>query len=311
MVNPAPGGGSLVQVLEAQLATASATEKTHDYTWQATSGAGGRNAFKEEIVSAVDKLQAFAVVEAGSPYVKVIHGVRKYYNGAVAAELRGKFLARTGDWTEELHPHIVQLPDDVWDWEKLKLATDPVSWAAHASLGANCGTLWKPAATATAEDNVQLPKLLLLPPSIAKYAVGGDPPRTAHELYTFIGTQVTAGTDGVSAENAKLLKQWCIAAGQQQMGTRSNKSGVAITVTGITNTTPAFLKWAKQRLVAYLPGPTRPMPQVHAGGGVTEAHLTSLTNSISNLASTKQTTEAEAARKKKRAACFLSMTLLP
>ena len=82
------------------------------------------------------------------------------------------------------------------------------------------------------------------------------------------------------------------------MGSRGNSSGVAISITGVTNTTPAFLKWAKQRLSSYLPGPSIPVQQVQNGGGITEAHLMSLTNSISNLASTKQATAAEAARKK-------------
>ena len=291
-------GGGLVPTLSRVMGEATAEEKVHEYTWQATSGAEGTEEFTEEVLASTGKLLMFAVVEEGSPYISVVHGVTKYYNGAVAPELRGKVLARKGDWSEEAHPHIIQLADDIWGWETIKLATDPVQWAAWAAVAANKGALWKPGNTCTHEENVQLPKMIALPPAVAKYAVEGESPRTAYEVYAFVNRHVQAGTDGVTPEQVKFLKRWLMAAGQQKMGTRSGTSGVATKVTGVTSTTPAFLKWAKQRLQSYLEGPSTPQqPRVQQQPSNTDAYLLSLTNSISSLAaaSQKQSTAVAAA----------------
>ena len=279
-------GGGLIPTLNKRFSTATAGEKLHDYTWQATTGAAGRNEFKEEVLVAADKLEMFALVQQETSYITVVHGVRKYYNGGTAPELKGKIIARMGDWTEDAHPHIVQLPDDVFDWEKLKLATDPVQFAAFAAMEQNKGKLWKPAATATSEENVQVPKMLLLPPEIAKYAVGGDSPRTAHELFTFVGQQAQSGESGVTMEEAHLIRMWCIAAGQKKRGNNSgSSSGVAVQVNGVHSTSPGFLKWAKQRLGAYLPGPAPPAQvTVDSSRNATDAGLMALANSVSNLA---------------------------
>ena len=293
-------GGGLVPTLSRLMSEATAEEKLHDYMWQPTSGAAGTTEFTEEIVASTGKLSMFALVQEGTPYITVVHGVTKYYNGSVAPELRGKILARTGDWNEEAQPHIIQLAEDVWDWETFKLATDPVQWAAWAAVTDNKGSIWKPSNTCTHEDNVQLPKLLLLPPAVAKYAVEGESPRTAYEIYQFVNRHVQAGTDGVTPKQAKFLKRWLLAAGQQKMGTRSGNSGVVTTVKGITATAPSFLKWAKQRLQTYLQGPTPRTPQtpiMQHHQGTNDAYLLSLTNSISALAaaSQKQSTAVAAA----------------
>jgi hypothetical protein len=71
-------------------------------------GANKKIEFREEVLN-TEQLQLFAVMKENSAVLTIIHGLQKYYNGETAPELRGKVLARVGDWTSIAQPYIVLL----------------------------------------------------------------------------------------------------------------------------------------------------------------------------------------------------------
>jgi hypothetical protein len=84
------------------------------------------------------KFFSFAVTQKKSPFVKVVHGINKYFNGDVAPELKGKVLARMGDRTTMAEPFILVMPERAtWEWKSANVCTDAVAWAAFAEHAEN------------------------------------------------------------------------------------------------------------------------------------------------------------------------------
>jgi hypothetical protein len=71
-------------------------------------GAGGVSSGGAGIAAEVF---AFAVAQKKSPFIKVVLGLTKYFNGDVAPELKGKVIAHMGDRTEVAEPFIFVLPE--------------------------------------------------------------------------------------------------------------------------------------------------------------------------------------------------------
>jgi hypothetical protein len=113
-----PAGGGDQQRIEEQPAVEktiaeavkaqSEQERKQEFAWQMELGANKKVEFREEVLN-TEQLQLFAVVKENSAALTIIHGLRKYYNGETAPELRGKVLARVGDWTSIAQPYIVLL----------------------------------------------------------------------------------------------------------------------------------------------------------------------------------------------------------
>jgi hypothetical protein len=103
-----PAGGGDQQRIEEQpvvektiaeaVKAQSEQERKREFAWQMELGANKKIEFREEVLN-TEQLQLFAVVKENSAALTLIHGLRKYYNGETAPELRGKVLARVGDWT--------------------------------------------------------------------------------------------------------------------------------------------------------------------------------------------------------------------
>jgi hypothetical protein len=97
---PMAVGSALQAAINKVIDKQTVKDKKHEFNWQCASGATRVNEFREELL-ATETIQAFGIVKSGSTTVTIVHGLRKYYNGNVAPELRGKVLGRIGDWTAD------------------------------------------------------------------------------------------------------------------------------------------------------------------------------------------------------------------
>lgn len=303
---PAAVASALQNAFDKVLEKQSGDENKREFNWQATSGATHVADFREELLG-TEKILAFGIVKSGSPTINVIHGLRKYYNGNVAPELRGKVLGRIGDWTTDATPYIVEMqPEATWKWEKITVATDAVAWNTFINNPQNAGQLWVPGATADpVEKDIQLPRMIYLPTVIAKYLCEGEP-KTAHQMYKHLGEVVGKEGSGLTELDSTLLRMWCLAAGQVEPG-KTTASSVSIKPDPVVQVSPSFQHWAKQSLMRYLgEGPAgqnqqQTSPQAAAPAmfeGQFETIMTRHTNSMLALAQTHSKSILDQAKKK-------------
>jgi hypothetical protein len=100
--------------------------------------------------------------------------------------------------------------------------------------------------------------MIYLPSVVAKYMCEGEP-KTAHQMYVHVGEIVNKEESGLRDVDAALLRMWCMAAGQIEPG-KTAASSVAVKPDPVVQVSPAFQKWAKQKLVGYLgEGPSSPI----------------------------------------------------
>jgi hypothetical protein len=290
------------KVIEAQ----SGDENKHDFNWQIGSGATRSADFKEEVLN-TEKILAFGIVKSGSSTINVIHGLRKYYNGNVATDLRGKVLGRIGDWTHDATPYIIEMqPEATWKWEKISIATSVTAWTAFVNSPQNTGQPWAPGETADPiEANVQLPRMIYLPPVVARFMCEGEP-KTAHQMFTFVGEVVNKEGSNLTEVDATLLRYWCLAAGQIEPG-KTNSSSIAMKPEPVVHASPAFHQWAKRGLTVYLgEGPSSPVTQQPTQNvtppGYLDARFEDImarhTNSMVDLASIHSKNVLEQSKKK-------------
>jgi hypothetical protein len=242
--------GAVVLAIEQVMAAQSTEEMTEQFMWQQKKGKDKKDDFKTELLSSGSPdIKVCAFVQNGSNIVKVVHGLHKYYGNA-AKEYCNTVLGRMGEWTDEAHPITIAMPDKAaWDWMDVAVNTEVVAWANHVT--ASDGSM-KPWAPATQPTTVAVPRMLHVPPVVAKYLIEGE--RSAFELHKFCG-ELTRGDDAaLKDEHVEMMKNWALAAGQYATGTTSHK--VAIDVSPVTNVSPPFIIWLRRQAETYLTNPT-------------------------------------------------------
>jgi hypothetical protein len=108
--NLVPSKGAVLAAIEGVILSSTTAQKVHEFKWQPEKGEAGKADFKEEALSYHAEVMAYAVIQPKSQVIKVIHGPSKYFHPSAAQDLRGKVIARLGDWTEIATPHSVALP---------------------------------------------------------------------------------------------------------------------------------------------------------------------------------------------------------
>jgi hypothetical protein len=101
--------------------------------------------------------------------------------------------------------------------------------------------------------------MLHLPAEIAKYLCDGEP-KTAHQMYKFVVELIAKEDSGISDEEASLILNRCIAAGQVEPG-KTTASSISIKLEPVVQLSLAFQQWAKQKLVGYLRRETATSPK--------------------------------------------------
>lgn len=243
------GGGTraqykgVVAALEKALTGMTPEKMGEEYAKQKRSGEAGKNEYKEEALAYQQKFQAYAYMQDKTADIKILYGLGKYYNGDVAVELKGKVLGRMGDRTEMGEPLVVRLPEQTaWSWKVCVANSDAVQWGGFAEGGGdNKWKLWQPATTNVV--NIHLPRMIGLPPDLAKYLC--EKKRTALEAYFYVCSMINNANSGVSAEQAELLKHWFLVAGQCAPG--SDSSQLAIEISPVLNTDGDFQRWAYEQ----------------------------------------------------------------
>ena len=247
------GEGAVMAALRGEALACSAERLRELFMWQPDLGMSQRTEFMEEAIMGHSAgIVAFACVQQGSPVVKLIHGITRYL-GRDAAELRKSFLGRVGEWTHESSPHIVELPvQKSWDWKKIDFADDIEGWGNHVEGDVeNKYTLFVPNVNATKKEKV-LPLMAYMPPPLAVFA--HEKERTCQECYLFLKGMAEDPESGVDLTHVEFLMDFFMAAGQGTggNGAASHKSALQESFKAVISVNPAFLKWAKGHMMAYL-----------------------------------------------------------
>lgn len=140
--------------------------------------------FKEETLQQGMYIKPMAVVQKGSPVVKILHSIAKFADADGPDQLSGKIFGFYGERTKYGPPAPLMLPErNAWEWnKKAKFVPGAIAWKTWLSQEGNERKLWAPDAAAAVE--MELPRMIQVPARVAKYAM--EAPRTAGELYGFI-----------------------------------------------------------------------------------------------------------------------------
>lgn len=86
----------------------------YEFTWQKACQEApdrGVQGIKEEMLAPSTRVKVYAVMEKEDCFVRMVHGLGRYFNSTAAPELRGKELGRCGEWTSFSAPIVVKLQD--------------------------------------------------------------------------------------------------------------------------------------------------------------------------------------------------------
>lgn len=197
--------GAVLAVIKGADVASTPVQKVWDFKWQQGKDKG-LSARSEGVCSGTAKITNN---QSGAQIGQVLSPV------IAAPELRGRVLGRLGDWTEIAMPHLVVMPDNtLWAIEKVKLCNRPGEWAAFVASAATKGEVRS--LPATPQTTVQLPRMVYLPPCLARYAVASE--RTAFEMHKFLSDMIASNDGGVSEADGKFLLNWFMATGQFEHG---------------------------------------------------------------------------------------------
>ena len=181
-------------------------------------------------------------MRAGSPYVSLLHSAATYFAaGGAAQEMNGKQIGFLGDRTDVTNPIPVQIQTKkAWEWFKGDASTSTVDFASHYANAATKSGLWVATGAPTAEKHV--PRMLLLPASLVLYMTQSQ--RTAGDLRAHI-LQLTNDVTVMAPDDASLLLDWCLVAGQAN---GDGDSLLTLEPSAAYSPNPVFLRWTKRRL---------------------------------------------------------------
>ena len=131
----------------------------------------------------------------------------------------------------------------------MKAINDAIREKEYFNNGNNTYKLWVPT-DRQAENELELPPMLLLPMIIAEWLA--EEPRMPYDLRMKLTEYVTQNQQGVTSNDVKLLKEWCIVAAQ---GKDDKASLLALALDPVEEDTAHFDDWADTRLNGTL-GPT-------------------------------------------------------
>eukprot|EP00956_Cyclotella_meneghiniana_P025060 scaffold51458_cov24-Cyclotella_meneghiniana.AAC.1 len=190
------------------------------------------------------------------------------YFGPIA-DINGKIIARSGEWTSLAAPYLLQMPDiNTGNWQKVKYCDDMVLLADFHSLAENRGKCFERPDDAQMAET-ELPMIIYLPSMVALFACEKE--RTTQELLEFVMTLANEGTAGIEAADIELLKNWLMAAGQKQKSDANRWShplGITEKPQAVMCGEISFLRWADNLMKGYLgQGPHSVMSPAQAQGG--------------------------------------------
>ena len=272
------------------------------FMWQRNVGGekDRMNKFLDEVLNTTGRLMPFAVTRKGSPVMKVVYGITKYYNGDVAPEYKGKFMGVVGERTERGEPFCVQLQEQAtWQWKDVDVGTDIEEWRTYAKNEETRYQLWKPGEGGE-KKRVHLPRALYLPPPLAAFLLEKD--RTAIEAFEKIEEMVADESVPLTQDQAALAYMWFLAAGQLPPGDNNSQS-IPLDVTPVMSQDEGFLEWLRRHVDSFV-GQRAPVREQReavpqsTGGQRSEALMEKMTDLLDSV--TKQrATEAPAPAKKK------------
>ena len=190
----------------------------------------------------------FAYVKKGSTVVRYVHSFRKLYEPGQPEH--GSVFGSTGDRDDEGNdPWWVKLATGCFKFKKVKGRFSTDEFHAFYDNTENKGKIWKPEETPQApQEEKQLPPMVYLPGEFGKAAVTGG--LTTDKLSKLADEAVNARA--VTEEDVKLIKEWCLAAGQAKWtapNTRNvNESKLAVDHTAVDDASAEFRKVGSLRL---------------------------------------------------------------
>jgi hypothetical protein len=253
--------------------TQSTAAVLREFQWQedATGNTKVAESFRDQVTAGSSRLCVFIYMIEGSALVNFLHSVAKYYDIESGADVNNKFVAFIGDRTKKRDPNPAILQSqNAWVWKEFNVSLDPAVAEAWYNDPNNAKTLWRqPQATV----KQWFPRMLFLPTLLVAFVV--EKRRTPWEIHQEVVRLVEAGTNGLTLENTKLVREWCLAAGQCTSATECTPA-IKMDVIAIASTCERFGDWCEKKVEATL-GP-RPdegsSPSSNIGDGATISFAT-------------------------------------
>ncbi len=156
---------------------------------------------------------------------------------------RGKDVAFVGDKTSVTLPTPVLLsPELPWKWVTKKLGLDDIGPLDQFYAAAGNDNKLYPPVPPAGDQNVTLPRLLVLPPQFINFCVSGQ--RTPYQFHKYLSLAATALGSPVTIPECQLMLDWCIMASHHDTHT----SVLAFSLEAAFSTDEAFNKWVQRRL---------------------------------------------------------------
>lgn len=218
-------------------------------------------AFRSEVLQRSD-LVVFGYMRPASPYIHLLHTVGTFTLHGGDEHYRGKDIAFVGDKTEYASPTPVLLaPEQPWRWITKKLPMDSGPLELFYAAPQNKAKLYQPA-NRTGEQNITLPRLIVIPTQFIKFCVKGQ--RTPFQLHQHVVSVVTTDGSAVSMAQCQFLLDWCVMASFHD--THHHTSIMAFGLEAAISTDEIFNKWLQRRLRFMIGrGSTQPPLLPHQG----------------------------------------------
>ena len=133
---------------------------------------------------------------SGSPHIYLFHSPAKYFTHTAPSEIKGKFIAFSGDrGVISPQPQAVILPPiKAWTWASIRANENPIRVAEFFQQEGNTNKFWTEAEVAT-HNIITVPRLVYLPTILIPYLL--EKPHTPYTLGPAGAHPATSGEFGV------------------------------------------------------------------------------------------------------------------
>ncbi len=215
--------------------------------WQSDVGGDSSRlkTFRQEILQQLDII-AFAFMRPGSIYIQVMHSPRTFSHHGGDPELRGHDFAFVGDRDLAQNPNAVSLDDKMWKWVSKQMVLNITVLDLFYANPGNATKLYRQSVDTTGEEqDVAVPRLLLLPPALIIYCIAE--PRTPYALFQFIMGQAACDTSDITISDCALVLDWCIVASHRDSNS-TTRSMLAIALQTAPTHDTIFCRWLQKIL---------------------------------------------------------------
>ena len=227
--------------------------------------------FRAEIMAQLE-LVVFAFIQPEDTNISLVHSAATFAARGAEGYLKGKDIGFVGDLTDFAHPLPTLLKKErPWKWNAVEITGSEEVLETFYTNPLNTHRWFVPP-TGSVLEKVKVPRLLLLPPNLIEFCC--KRPRTPYDLLRHVLALALSTGNAPSANQYKLVLQWCVAACH---GTVPGGSSImAYSIDAAHSQSQVFHQWIRLRLDSTV-GYTRAAPH-------TPTTLPTQQNDLSHLA---------------------------